>query len=149
MWETILQIGGTVLSMFAQSQQSQARQDAAGYNVNLAQKEAEYQGWRNNVELSRLADVKDRLVARQKVLYAKAGVQIEEGVAQSVYDDTIVQYEADKAILKQQGQFNIDRALAGGKIAEEQGESAQLLGYLGMGRTLLSNAGSIYDSWGK
>lgn len=148
MWDTILQVAGTAMSVFGQSQQSQAQQDAANYNAAAAEKEAEYQAWKNQVELDRLADLKNKLIARQTVMFAKAGVQLDEGTVSAVTQDTITQYTKDRELLKMQGDFSVQRAKAGAQISREEGDAAQTAGYLSMGRTLLQGASSVASAWG-
>jgi hypothetical protein len=149
MWGTILQVAGTALSLFAQKKEADAKEEAAEQNVKTYEEEAAYQEWKGSVDLQRLEDAKNRLVARQRVMYAKAGVQLDQGTTETIFYDTINQYNQDVTILKQKNEFNVLRAKAGSQIAEEEGDSARMIGYLGMGRTLLNSASTIYDSWGK
>lgn len=159
MFSAILTLGSAALGLWSQKKESDAVRAAATTNqATMAQnkeamkKEAEYQRWRTGVELGRLTDYKTKVMARQHSMFAKAGISIDSGTVQAVFDDTHEKYLMDREILKMEGQFNVERALAGAKSYDRQAaayareaSNARTTGYLGMARTLLNVGGYAYD----
>jgi hypothetical protein len=144
MWGTVI---GAALSLYSQKKASDARQEAAQSNAAGMRAEAEYQQYKTNIQLQRLKDYKDRLIARQRVMFAKSGIQIDENTALQVVLDSARQYEDDKAILIKEGELNVNRAMSGAKMYEEESESIKTAGYISMGRTLLNTANEVYDEY--
>ncbi len=141
---TILGIAGTALNLFGQKKEADAREQSAQKNSQLMQEEANYQEFRTSRKLEDLAEYKDKLIARQRVLFAKAGVVIDQDTAQAVVDDSLAQFEKDKGIIRMEGDFNVRRARAGAQSFQDEAKSARTAGYINMGTTLLNSASAIW-----
>ena len=145
MFGAILSLGSSALSLFGKKKESDAAAAAAQANEAAMMKEAKYQKWRTGVEQKRLTAYRDKVIARQHVMYAKAGVTLDSVTAQAVFDDTNQKYLMDREILKKEGQFNVERAMAGSAAYAREASNARTTGYLGMARTLLNVGGYAYD----
>lgn len=133
-----ISLGGAILDLFGQDEASDAQRDVANRNAALMAKEAEYQKWLGDQKVADLDVYKNRLMATQRVKFAKAGVMIDDPTALAVAADSEMQYEKDVAYLKQNAQYQVERAQAGATSFTEQAKSIGTVANIQMSRTLLN-----------
>lgn len=137
--------------------ESQAESEAAWneYNAQLAEREAREAQEVAAYEEKKLRKGGERLKARQRVLYAKAGVT-PEGSPLEVMEQTASELEMDALMIRRGGQLGYQRytAQAGlermaGKSALLRGRAARRASYWKMGVTGFGGATDILGTYGK
>lgn len=145
----VMAVGGTALNFLGEKNAADAKQDAYNNNAALSAKEAEYQQFRTGVLEKRLTESYLLAVGRQRALYAKSGVIVDEGTAGAMVEESTRRYNEDKALLLQEGQFNVDRAKMGAQNFQSLASSAETAGYLRQGATLMQGAETLKNvNWG-
>lgn len=156
-------MGGTGLGLQMKGQyeagkaaDAQAKSQAAwnDYNAQIAEREAGETQAAAAYEESKLRKGGERLKARQKVLYAKAGVT-PEGSPLDVMEQTAAELEMDALMIRRGGQLGYQRytAEAGlermvGRSALLRGRAARRAGRWGAAATGLSGAAQLGYQYG-
>lgn len=161
---TGIAMGGTGLGLQMKGQyeagkaaEAQAKSEAAWreYNAQLAEREARETQVAAAYEESKLRKGGERLKARQKVLYAKAGVT-PEGSPLEVMEQTAAELEMDALMIRRGGQLGYQRYTAAAGLERMMGKSALLRGRAarrasrwGMAATGLTGAAQLGYQYGQ
>ena len=129
-------MGGTGLGLQMKSQyeagkaaQAQAKSEAGlrEYNAQIAEREAREAQEAAAYEEQKFRKGGERLKARQRALYAKAGVTF-EGSPLDVMEQTAVELETDALMIRRGGQLGARRLTAEAQLQRYAGRSALLRG---------------------
>lgn len=156
-------MGGTGLGLQMKGQyeagkaaEAQTKSEAAWreYNAQLAEREAKETQVAAAYEESKLRKGGERLKARQRALYAKAGVT-PEGSPLEVMEQTAVELEMDALLIRRGGQLGYQRYTAAAGLERMMGKSALLRGRAqrrasqwGMAGTVLSSGAQLGYQYG-
>lgn len=144
----IIQLGMSLWQAKQQDELAESRSGISGQNAAAMQKEAEYQQFRTSVLLKRQKDYTAKVLGSQRAAYAKAGIQVDTGTALKVAEDTAAQAAEDAMLIKQEGQFNYERALAGVNMYQQQAKDITRAGYVETGTTLLTGGWDFVKNMG-
>jgi len=137
------------LSAVGSIMQGKAMQSAEEMNAQVARQEAEAIRRATDFEIERRREEREKLLGRQRALYAKAGVKF-SGSPLTVMIDTIADYEMDFAMLRYNSQIGISRTMSEAQYREQLGKSYLTESYIKAGTTLLSTGVNLaYQKWGK
>jgi len=149
-----LQIGGQYQAGKEAEAQAKSQQAWNEYNAQLAEREAKEAQEAAAYEESKFRKGGERLKARQRTLYAKAGVT-PEGSPLEVMEQTASELEMDALMIRRGGQLGYQRYTAGAALERFAGKSALLRGRAtrrasrwGMAATGLSGAGQLGYQYG-
>ena len=135
-------IGTTAYTAYAQNKQAREQQKLAEYNAQLATIEA------RNAEAEKRAAVQqqnrenERLKARQRALYAKAGVQVGAGTPLAVQGEQAAELNMRTNEVARQGSLTASRYLQQANLFKLQGQSARAGGRLQATGTILGGLGN-------
>lgn len=164
MLAAIIALGATGLGLqlagqykAGQAAEAQAESEAAmrEYNAQLAEREAAEAQEAAAYEERKFRKGGVRLKARQRALYAKAGVT-PEGSPLEVMEQTAVELEMDALMIRRGGQLGYQRYTAEAGLQRIAGRSALLRGrarrraaQFGMAATAVGGAADILGTYGK
>lgn len=131
---------GTGIQIYGALQKGKAESKSAKAASKLSEKEAAYQKWKTNWELKQLEDYTKQLIGKQKVGFAKAGIEPLYGSALDVLEDTILRSQLDAEVIKKGGAINVERAKSQAGYFEDISQTATQLSLLEAGSTLLTEA---------
>jgi len=152
-WTTIATVGtvaslaGTAVSAWSAIQAGRERESAAKYNAEMEFIQGIKEKAARQLEERKHREKTQRLLARQKSLYLKAGVAM-EGTPLEVIGQTAAEAEIDAMIIEAGGQAAYLERLGRMGMFRELGESYRQAGYLRAGTTLLTGAGRAMIGYG-
>jgi len=139
-WGALIGAGTQVLGGIMDKKKSDAQADVAERNAEAMQKEAEYQRFRTEVQIKRNTRYLNALLGSQRAAYAKSGVQVDTGTALQIAISSAEQSAEDAELIRQEGEFNVQRALAGVNMYNQQSQDIAKQGMIQMGSTILTGA---------
>lgn len=105
---------GTATSAFSKYQEGQVKKEAYEYDARLALKKA-------GIEEKQTREKYNRLMGRQRALYAKAGVDLASGSPLLVMSGTASEGEEEARMIRSGGQSEAERMRMYGDIVERTG----------------------------
>jgi hypothetical protein len=133
---------GTGLSAYSSYQEGKAAKREAEYNAALSDQEAAARIAQGKEEEKLHREDLKRLMARQYVLYAKAGVDPTSDSPLLVAAYTMKEGEKEAIKIRQQAKYDAGMLRARGGITRYAGSQAYSAGMVRSGSTLLSGLGS-------
>lgn len=143
-------IGGIMQKKQADKQAS-SQEYAATQNRQAMEKEAEYQRFRTSILLKRQKQYTQSVLGAQRAVYAKNGIQVDTGTALQVAEATAAQAAEDAMLIRQEGEFNIERAMLGADMYGRQAQATNDIrqaGNIEMGTTLLTSGWDFASNMG-
>ena len=141
-------VGGQIYAGVSESQ-------AAGENKRRAEELAAASTKRANYEAELKRAEGRRLVATQKVRYAKAGVQVGEGSPLAVMAQTMTDIEKDALMIEEGGRVEAGGYLSEARLYKKRAEQSLWGGVIKGGGSLLTSAAGwlkpkpyVSGSWG-
>jgi uncharacterized protein involved in type VI secretion and phage assembly len=138
---------GAAMSAWAQMEAGKTAEKTGEYNAQVAaadaaaaKESAAYEEKKHRIEAQKLQ-------ARQRARYAKAGVKF-EGTPLMVMEESQAEAEEEALMIRRQGEVAAQRYWSQGRIARKQGKIARRTGYLMAGATLLTGAAKDYYGHG-
>ena len=114
-WWVIAQLGlealGAYMQYKATRKAGKAIQRVYERNAEITGIEAEYERWKGIIDLGMAARRAKKVLAQQRVAFAKAGVVLDTGTAELMALDTAKRFEEDKAIIEQNSAYVSQAAL--------------------------------------
>lgn len=144
----ILGLIGTGVSAISSIMKGSSQKEMAEYNAKVAEAEGVAKENAAAYEERMFQRKMDRLLAGQRVGYAKSGV-VNEGTPLLVMQDTVGQGEMDSQAILYGGAVGKSRALSQASMYRLYGEQAEAEGWLGAGTSLLSGAANYFANRGK
>lgn len=134
---TILSAVGTGLSLFSQFKESESKEEAREFNVAGMEAKIKDIKYKKKIDLERLRQYKDGLIAKQRLAFAKGGVVVDRNTAMDIVRDSAKKYDMDVEIINRTADIEISKARAG--IAEEnrKKDSDRVSTLLNMGSTVV------------
>lgn len=132
---------GTGVSAYNQYQAGKAQNRIAQQNANNEEIEAAAAERDARIFANNQRAQGEKLLARQRALYAKSGV-VMEGTPLLVQADTAAELEKEALEIERQGELTGYRRRAQARLDRMQGASAKRAGRYGAIGTILSGAGS-------
>ncbi len=143
-------VAGAGLAAYGAVKQGQYAKQASDYNAAISERDALAARQKAEYDAEASSQKFKSLLGRQRVLYAKAGVDIAEGSPLLMMTFQAQEAEKDRqAILyggKTQAQSDLDKA----NLFRFSGGNAQTAGYISGGSTFLTglaNAGTAFSNW--
>ncbi|EIP99319.1 hypothetical protein OpiT1DRAFT_03833 [Opitutaceae bacterium TAV1] len=130
-------LAGSGVAAYSSYQQGKAQERLSDYNAALAQQEAATAERDAKVLANRQREENDRLMARQRALFAKSGVVGTTGTPLLVQADQAVQGEMAAMDVERTGNIEAGRYRQQAVLDRMQGKSARRAGLLGAGSSLL------------
>lgn len=132
------------------AQEAQAEREAAidRYNAELAERKAEQERVAAGEAAKRHEAESKVLLARQRLLYAKAGVGPSRGTPLSVVAKTAQELEADRLQILREGMISEAQKRAEARIFRMRGAGARARGKAAVRGSRLAAAGTILSSVG-
>lgn len=140
LWGSIIGLGAQVLGGVMGKDKADDQADVASKNAEAMQKEADYQRFKTSVQLKRNTQYLNELLGAQRAAYAKSGIQVDTGTALQVAESSAAQSAEDAELIRQEGEFNVQRALSGVNMYNQQSQDISQQGKIQMGTTLLTGA---------
>jgi capsular polysaccharide biosynthesis protein len=138
-----MQMGGGILGFLANNEATNAQVQADVSNQQQAEQEAQYQSVLAGEQETTLANTFRQAVGSQRVAYAKAGIQLDTGVAAQMLRDSAKTYDQDKAFLLQNAGFKVNAANMKAQNFANQAANAKEAGNIKQGQTLMNMAGQV------
>lgn len=134
---------GAITSAYGSYRQGQAAEEAGRFNAEVS--EANAQAARDKAAYEeQLYDRKARqLMGRQRVLYAKAGVDITEGSPLLVMATQAADVERDKWAIRYGGDVSATQELNKARIYRYQGKQGSMAGKIGAIGNIFSGVGTL------
>lgn len=126
----------------------EAEQEAYDYNAQVISKEAEETGKKYDVAELEHRDKVRRLLATQRALYAKAGVDLTSGSPLAVLGETAEEGEEAALALRHEGAVEVTRLRNQAQLSKYYGANAAITGKNTATTTLLSGLGNAGMSFG-
>jgi hypothetical protein len=142
----VITVISTAVSMTAQYQQAQTQQKWSDYNAKVQQQQANEVLRQSEQEASRKRAEGERLIARQHVLYAKAGLDL-SGTPEELMIGTAEEVEQDAQLIIHKGEMGYDQGMESSILSKGQGEMEANAGMAKAGETLLSGLGKAYGQY--
>lgn len=137
-YEAAIGVGLSIFDAWNKTDEADKQSDVAEKNAAAMQKEADYQAFRTSVLLHRQRETTVRLLSAQRAAFAHNGIQVDTGTALNIAEQTATQSMEDRALIRQEGQFNYDRALLGVSMYQQQADDITKSGYIEAGSTILT-----------
>lgn len=134
-------------SAYAQYQAGDFAADIAEYNASLLREQARVSRETAKYEEVRLRKTVGRVKARQRALYAKAGVTF-EGSPLEVMVETAGEAEMDALMIRYMGETRAKGMEMEAVSARWSGELQKLTSRIAAGRTILSTGAMLYGMYG-
>lgn len=139
----VLMAVGTAAQVVGTIKQSQAAAAGEEYNASVAEAQAQAVGISSKYEQNKVSREKRQALSRQRALYAKSGVIIDEGSPLAVMADTATQYEMDINALKYNAAVQQNLLNTEADYRRQVARRTRSAGYLSAGSTLLMSAASM------
>ncbi len=140
---------GSAMSAYGQYRQGEAAKAAGSFNEDVAAANAEAARKKAAYEEEIQRDKLKKIMGRQRTLYAKAGVNIDEGSPLLMLMETAEEAERDAQAIRYGGDVAATQMLNQGRMAAFQGEQAYKAGMIGAGSTFLTGLGSAMMGYAK
>ena len=148
-------IAGAVVTGVSQVQagraakaQAEAESDIAAYNARLKEAEAKAEQESAAAAAAQFAEEAEALTSRQRVLFAKAGVEPSKGSALSVIVKTAQELEADRLTILREGAISSAQRRAEANIFRMRGSAARARGRAAGRGSRLAAVGTILSTVG-
>ena len=132
----------TAATTTEQYMQGQSQKKWSEYNADVQREQAKAVLDQANKEAARKRAQGETLMARQRVLYAKSGLDL-SGTPTEVMLGTADEVEQDAQTIIRKGQMGYWQDMQNSSMSETQGEQAAMSGALQAGGTLLSGMGKV------
>lgn len=139
---------GTGLSAYGMYRQGESAKAAAGFNEDVAAANAEAARSKAAYEEEVQREKLKRMMGRTRALYAKAGVNLDEGSPLLSLMQQTEEAERDAQAIRYNGDVAATQALNQGRLAAFQGNQAYQAGMIGAGSTFLTGMGKAMMSYG-
>jgi len=146
MWGALIGLATTVAGGLLKKKESSKQADVSTQNAEAMQKEADYQRFRTSVQLKRNSQYLSSLLGAQRAAYAKSGIQVDTGTAMQVAESSVEESVEDAMLILQEGEFNVQRALSGVNMYQQQAHDISRAGTIQMGTTILTGAWDFVKS---
>jgi len=133
---------GTAASTIGQIQAGQSQAEWSAYNAEVSRQNALAAKQSAEYDATRTREEGAKLMARQRVLYAKSGVAL-EGTPTDVILGTAEDVEMDAMAILRKGLIQSQQYESQATLSEMSGAAAKTQGYYGAGSTLLTGIGNI------
>ncbi len=140
---------GTGMSAYGQYKQGEAAKAAGSAAEDVAAANAEAIRDKAAYEEEIQRDKLKKIMGRQRTLYAKAGVNIDEGSPLLALMQSAEEGERDAQAIRYGGEVNAAQQLNQGRMAAFQGEQAYQAGIMSAGSTFLTGLGNAGMGYGK
>ncbi len=140
---------GAAMSAYGQYRQGEAAKAAGSAAEDIAAANAEAIEKKTTYEEEMQRDKLKKIMGRQRALYAKAGVNINEGSPLLMLMETAEEGERDVQAIRYTGEVNRATALNQGRMAAFQGEQSYNAGMISAGSTFLTGLGQSGMSYAK
>ena len=127
---------------YMQYEQGQEQKKAYEANAEIAKADAAATEQKTQYDETAHRENVKRILSRQRALYGSSGVEM-QGSPLLVMQDTAAQGEMDALAIRYGGDVEAARKRSEANVMKMQGKSAERLGMIGAGTTLLSGAGQI------
>lgn len=136
-----MSILGAGLSAWAQMEAGKAAEKTGEYNMQVAEADAAAAKESAAYEEKKHRLEAEKLQARQRARYAKAGVKF-EGTPLMVMEESQAEAEEEALMIRRGGEVAAQRYISQGRIAKREGKIARRTGNLMAGATLLTAIGN-------
>lgn len=165
----ILLAAATTVKAIGEVREGQTASSIEKYNVRVAEAqrgvvgtsavfESETLAKQSEIEQTRIAREKGQAIGKQRALYAKAGVRLDEGSPLEVMADTASQFELDLAAnrynlatgletIRYESQTQQAQLAAEAQYRRQLAKSRKTASYLQAGSTLLTGGAKVASSW--
>ena len=148
MWGAIIGLAASVGGALLSKKKADTQADTVKDNAAAMKAEADYQKFRTSVLLKRQQEYTTKLLSSQRVAYAKAGIRVDTGTALHVAESSLLQSEEDAQLIRMEGEFNVNRAMAGAQMYDQQASDMRKAGYIEAGGTLLTSGWDFAQNMG-
>lgn len=142
---TALVVAGTLLRAVSQYQSGKAQEKAYKANARMADQEADAIDVSTNYKVQKERDRARALSARQRVLYAKAGVDLSTGSPLMVMAEDAGKMEEDIYMTQYGGDIEALKARNQGNMYRYYGKQAGQAAPLNAGATLVQGLGTAWS----
>lgn len=129
--------------------QAETESDIAAYNARLKEAEAKAEQESAAAAAAQFAKEAEALTARQRVLFAKGGVEPTRGTPLSVVVKTAEELEADRLMILREGMISGAQRRAEANIFRMRGGAARARGRAAVRGARLAAGGTILSSVGE
>lgn len=140
-------VGAGVMSAAGAYQQGQVNKQIGRNNQIMAEYAAQDAQRRGDAEAMKVRRQADQLKGAQRLKMAAAGLDLGEGTAADLQDQTDFFAEADQSTARYNGKLDAWSARQQGANARAQGDAAARQGTLSAFGTILGTGGSVADKW--
>ena len=137
---------GTGTSAYGQYSQAQSQKKWSDYNADVQRQQAQEALHASEIEAKRKREQGQQLIARQHVLYAKAGLDL-NGTPTEVMLGTASDIETDAQAILHKGEMGYEQGMESATFSQNEGEIAANAGTVQAGSTLLSGLGNAASSY--
>ena len=132
------------MSAYGQYESGQSQQKWSRYNADVQREQAKAVLHQADVAANRKREEGQRLMAKQRVLYAKGGLDM-SGTPTELMLGTARDIEIDAQAIMQKGEMGYSQNMESATISEGEGDVAASSGTMQAGATLLSGLGKAAD----
>ena len=143
----IIAAAGTALSAYGMYRQGQVAKRAGQFNAEIAERDAEMAAQKADFEAKRSAEEYAILRGKQRVAYAKGGVDPSKGSPLLMLAWQAEQEKADEEAIRYGGETARQSALSRGAMSRYEGREAGRAGTLSAGSTFLTQAADTGMKW--
>ena len=144
-----LTAGSQIQAGRAAKAQGKTEESIAAYNAKLKEAEAIEEQRAAAAAAKKFAAESEEIIARQRVLYAKAGVEPSKGSPLSVVVKTAQELEADRLTILREGMVSSAQRRAEANIYRMRGSAAKARGKAALRGSRLAAAGTILSTVGQ
>lgn len=144
----IAMVAMAVVSAVSAMSAAKSEKDMNEYNAKVAENQAIASRQQAAFEGERIKERSKAVLARQRALYGKAGVEVGAGSPLELAADTAYQADVDMQAVRYSGETQARQAESQAKLDKWQGKVAMRKGYMQAGTSLLKGAASAYGAGG-
>jgi len=142
-------LAGSASAANAQQQAANAQAEANEYNAKILEENAAQAKQKAMWEEDASRDEARKLIAKQRAMYAKSGVDISEGSPLLIMADTAAQAEKDALAIRWQGDIDYTSGMNQAGLLRYYAKQGRKTGQTQSATTLLQGIGNAGMSYGK